>query len=390
MSIYSNRYLFEDAVEDAIQTPDDVGNSLDDIEDAIMGDDGIEAHTAEVDYANEIPDETDPIGESTRIVYETTYNFNRICEAIGLREVNEAARGREFFLEAGGIGAFFDKVWENLKKLFTKVLYMFKAALTTLKEKGNIDARFVSKYKAAIEAGAAGDWGDKTFSGYTFRNIEKGATLFNKNTEEVSAYIKDLTIDKVMSSDTSVELRKTTVRDMLLRGTGVVAHSDNGTFKIDREELTKSLFGEKYDAFTAANANQFEGGYAKWVCNVLSGGDIKLVSDAEKNFKKAMKDTESAIKKAKADAISKLTKTNDKEADKNAKSSIDGAAHTICDVITSAKTYESTIHGVLLNALKARRAQARIMAYWFAGKGKKAVKGTAKNESYVFSGLDLI
>ncbi len=82
--------FYEGAAITGIQDPDNVGNDLEEIEDAVE-----DSHDEEVDDALcGLPGEDcDPFEESTEIVYEAEYNFNMICKSIGLSELNEAARG---------------------------------------------------------------------------------------------------------------------------------------------------------------------------------------------------------------------------------------------------------------------------------------------------------
>ena len=82
--------FYEGAAITGIQDPDNVGNDLEEIEDAVE-----DSHDEEVDDALcGLPGEDcDPFEESAEIVYEAEYNFNMICKSIGLSELNEAARG---------------------------------------------------------------------------------------------------------------------------------------------------------------------------------------------------------------------------------------------------------------------------------------------------------
>lgn len=82
--------FYEGAAITGIQDPDNVGNDLEEIEDAVE-----DSHDDEVDDALcGLPGEdTDPFEESAEIIYEAEYNFNMICKSIGLAELNEAARG---------------------------------------------------------------------------------------------------------------------------------------------------------------------------------------------------------------------------------------------------------------------------------------------------------
>ena len=93
----------------AVQTPEDIGVDLDQVEKDIAGPDGIEAHRDEVEAAEEglIGD---PLEEAYFIMYESEYNYNQIMRCIGLNEISQAQLGRDLVLEAEDVTGFFATV----------------------------------------------------------------------------------------------------------------------------------------------------------------------------------------------------------------------------------------------------------------------------------------
>ena len=79
MAIYVKR---EAAVKDTIQTPDDIGVDLDQIEKNIAGADGIEAHKEEIENAElGLIDDAELAESAAMIMYESQYNLNQIFGA---------------------------------------------------------------------------------------------------------------------------------------------------------------------------------------------------------------------------------------------------------------------------------------------------------------------
>ena len=129
MGIYTAKIALESAVnpEDVINTPDNIGAELDEIEKAIAGPDGIEASREEIEDA-----QTgligDPIEEAFMIMYESEYNYNQIMHTIGIHELAAASMGRDFVLEAADREGFFKRISDWLKDMFAKIAKAFKYA----------------------------------------------------------------------------------------------------------------------------------------------------------------------------------------------------------------------------------------------------------------------
>lgn len=164
--------FYEGAAITGIQDPDNVGNDLEEIEDAVE-----DSHDEEVDDALcGLPGEDcDPFEESAEIVYEAEYNFNMICKSIGLSELNEAARGslnENKFTDA--IGKAKNKV-VDIVKAFVRWLVSLKDKVVLFYNK--MYANIISMHKSEV-----------------FNN-DKVKNTYKENKKEVDTYISNLTLD---------------------------------------------------------------------------------------------------------------------------------------------------------------------------------------------------
>ena len=106
--IYKSKILREGGVspEDVINTPEEIGVELTEIEKAICGPDGIEAHRDDVEAAK-AGVVGEPLEEAFNMIYEAEYNYNQIMRCIGINELKSYNEGKEFvFTEADKAGFF--------------------------------------------------------------------------------------------------------------------------------------------------------------------------------------------------------------------------------------------------------------------------------------------
>ena len=170
--------FYEGAAITGIQDPDNVGNDLEEIENAVE-----DSHDEEVDDALcGLPGEDcDPFEESAEILYEAEYNFNMICKSIGLSELNEAARGslnENKFTDAMGkakdvMGKAKDKVVE-IAKAFVRWLISLKDKLVAFYNKAY--ANIINKNTKDLFA--AGD----------------AKSMYKKYKNEIDTYISNNTL----------------------------------------------------------------------------------------------------------------------------------------------------------------------------------------------------
>lgn len=177
MGFYYNKLMamqeetsVEKAVEDGIQTPNDVGVDLNHVEDVISGDEGIEAHKEEIEDDME-GIVGDPLDECTIIMYESEYNFNQLMKCIGIEELNEFAQGKDFILEGGNLKAFIENAKKILKGMWEKAKAIFNAAIDKIEQIVNVNKALVKAKEAKIKEGfEKGNW---KFTGvYNFTDMD--------------------------------------------------------------------------------------------------------------------------------------------------------------------------------------------------------------------------
>ena len=160
----------EKAVEDSIQTPNDVGVDLNHVEDVIAGDDGIEAHKEEIEDAME-GIVGDPLDECMIIMYESEYNFNQLMKCIGIEELNEFAQGRDFVLEGFNLKALIENAKKILKGMWEKAKNLFNNIIDKIDQMANVNKALVKTKEKEIIAGFnSGKW--EPMWGYYFSNMD--------------------------------------------------------------------------------------------------------------------------------------------------------------------------------------------------------------------------
>ena len=369
MSFYRNR-LMESAVEpeDVIQTPDEVGNDLDAIEKAVAGPDGIEAHRDEVEAAVEgIIGE--PLEEAYYIMYESTYNYNQLLQAIGIHELNEACNGNDLVLEAADKAGFFTRVKDILKGMFKRITEAFMTVYDKLMGALRVDKEFVGKNRERIMAGYNTDWSAKGYlypDKITMNEAYEGTKLKEEFLKNMAAAAKDGSA-KVEAVDHAKIIKD-------------ISGKDAADIKAMREAIEKDLKGEKVE---------------------LNKGNVKI--DVITKFLlgedevKALKDSYKKIKDSYAKAI-KFVADIEKEVSKETYANI-GQAFSICEHYTSALTFEqnvqNSIFAISLAAARGKRAQARQLVHLFyraAGAEEKKVEVQHNSASLdsIFGKLQMI
>ena len=157
MSLYYSKF-YEGAAPAIYQDPNEVGNDLDAIEDAVInGTNKVEdIADAEAGTINGVSE--DPLEEAYMLMFECEYNDNLLMQAIGIQEVNEAARGLEPLNEAGKVKEFFKKIKEKLKKMFETITKAFWKLVKKLDLGMANDKKFVASNKQKIIDGSKLEW----------------------------------------------------------------------------------------------------------------------------------------------------------------------------------------------------------------------------------------
>ena len=370
--IYSR--LKESAVEDAIQTPDNIGVDLDQVEKDIAGEDGIAAHQAEVEDAQEGMI-GDPIEEFAMIMYENEYNYNQIMQAIGIAELNEAAMGREIIYEATDIKSFFKTIKDFIVSSFKSFTEAVMNVIAKLGISAKLDKKFVTANKEKIDAGFNTDWSIK---GYDFDDIEyptdKVLTVIG-----IENYLADVEKGKIGEAELAQISDEYKPENHLKR---VFKH-----FKVDNESvatvsdfvkaLLLMLAGEKKDI----NKSSFDNANA--ICAFLSGEkEINSIKKAYAEVKKAYKSDLAKVAEweKKADVEDKKTYMHICQLGIGAIKSNINVSHAACS------TY--------IKVAKVKRAQYRKIAHLLASKGGKQDKKedvtVQHNSASMFSRIEMI
>lgn len=377
MGIYSAKIALESAVkpEDVINTPDNIGAELDEIEKAIAGPDGIEASREEVEDA-----QTgligDPIEEAFMVMYESEYNYNQIMHTIGIHELAAASMGRDFVLEAADRDGFFKRVSDWLKDMFAKIAKAFKYAVAKISSLITNDKKFVEKHKDAIIGGAQGDWSAKGF-------VFKDTIAFDKDVFKATDWAAPAAdkIKGIKTENNNVALDEfDVIKSQIL---GKVAKDVN-----DLEGMRKALYAELRNGNT--EPIELNGKISgNDVIAILSGeNEKKAIVKAYDEVKNSYKESHKAV-----DKLRKEIKDNEKDFMANGLSK----AFAICEYYTRAikfeKQVQTVVYTTLIKAASEKRAQARKLAAHFisAYQKPKAEKLEAKNESAdLFGGIKLI
>lgn len=376
MGIYSNLINFESA---AVQDPDNTGVDLDQVEDAVMGDDGIEAHKDEVEAA--IAGTVDPVEEAYTAIYEAEYNYNQIMRTIGIRELSEAAYGREIVLEGADIKGFFNKCKEFFVAMFKKITEAFKNVGKILMSSIASDKSLASKYANDIKAGFDGTW---SATGYVFNPniaLENVYDYCNKyDSDRIKAVLdgmkrmSDITADDSYYNKVSKEEIMSKVAEKLNLG-------DVNSDKEYREALTKHLRSGN-DKPVELNGKI---SYDQIIKNLKNDSEVKDIKKAYDDIKKSFNKTLTDLKTLEK-AVYQETGDN---ATKNKRIAyVSGAIASMKNI----KSVESITYSVTLNAAKQKRAQARKMALYFIRHSKSTKKTTnATQESAgIFGNLEMI
>lgn len=362
MGFYYNK-LVESAVDDVIQTPDDIGVDLDAIEKNIVGDDGCEAHREEIDDAMEGV-VGDPLEEAATIMYESEYNFNQLMKCIGMAELSEMAAGRDFVLEAGSENSktFWEKTKEMFKKMFENITRVFRDAISKITTAFAGDGEFVRKHRVEIENGFNNsvwmmDAYDIDALNYDYKPVESklgaGVQAALANT---SNWNKDN--DTYLSN-----------RTMIKNVSGIDAEDVAEM----RSKLEESIFIKKQ--YKRGDGEKL----LRTVCYIMnSKADTDLLRKKYDEIKASYKALFKELEELKAEA-SKERK------DKDERVHNEGVrANTVVMAYIAAHKYEknlqNTVFTMAMKAHKTRRNQARSMAVKWYNAGKKEQKGQKKPE----------
>lgn len=385
MGIYTTKFALESGIspDDVIQSPGDVGVDLDAVEDAIMGDDGIEAHSEEIEDAQSGV-VGDPLEEAYMIMYESQYNMNQIMRAIGVSELREAGYGRELVLEAADIKGFFKKIKDAIVKMFARIVAVFKKSFQNIKTTFMKDKELCKQYRSVMQDGYNTDWEIEGF------NYKDKITL-DVDINRVKEYVKD--------TETGLDY---------LKNPNAGAHADISMddAKEFRRGLMKEICGHEVDTIpemveiaykflrngeeSPIKLNKSNVKFDTIIKILTSDNEAKALEDLLKKIKTSYKETLKDIKKME----DKLTA--DDYGDNLARAI--NLCKSTSDLLVFEKNALNSACGVCIKAAKSKRSQARKLAMtWVRSsnlirtkKDGKITNVAYKNEGTVFGGLNLI
>ena len=374
MGIYNSKFKLESAVDDVIQTPDDVGADLEAIEKAIAGDDGIEGHIEDIEAAKSGV-VGDPLEEAYEIMFESEYNWNQIMYCIGMHELKEASYGRELIYEAADSKGFFTKVKELFQSMFAGVMKAITNVLAKLDFQAKNDKKFVTDNADAIRRGISRSW---TYSGYVFnvnrihkfervcKYAENTKDVWYKNIRKALYDIKNGSEDaNGKMSDIYEEIESNRAKS-ILHVSGISADSVEDMIK----KLTAELYGEKKDDLHGEITADFI------ISTLTSDRDTKSIREAYKSLKKSYNETISTIE--------------DWEKDIDANYASISNALTICSHAVNTMKFEKNVLNhvftVYMKAARANRSQTRDIAHKLVDIIKKEdkKKSTVQHNSAMF------
>lgn len=340
--------------------------------------------------------EEDPVSECMIAIYESEHNWNLIMNALAMREVNEAAIGREMVLESVDIKGFFAKVKEFFVTMWKKITAVVKNWIDNATAALRTNKSFIAKYESKLGEGQTAyeaNPNKKAFKGYEFKILD-GKSFMAKFDS-----IKNVTNDEVKAANAIITSLNAGNKDY----SSIAEKANNDKVRGDfcgtdpvsadgyRKALKEAYFGSEEKKTLSGKAVD-----AKAIAAILKN-DMKM-----KDVKKAYSDMKSSIN------TSLKTLNNLEKAVQNSYKKGEASAETSAAITAISKNYgtvkeqKSIAHMALTTYMKAahaQTAQARRIAnaYIFAlnkkiSKGKiDAANGKPTHESAgFFSSLDLI
>ena len=159
MSIYYSKFYEAATAHDAYQDPNEVGNDLDAIEDAVVNGTNKVEDIADAQAGTINGVSTDPLEEAFNLLFECEYNDNLVLQSIGIHELNEAVKGATSFNEAGGIKNFFKNIKKRLVDIFERITKAFWSVVKKMDIGMKSDKKFIASNKSKIVDGyKTKDW----------------------------------------------------------------------------------------------------------------------------------------------------------------------------------------------------------------------------------------
>ena len=377
--------IYRTLLEEEVPHLDDNNNPDEQIKELIDTIEDQDANEAEQDRAQEAEfaepgtSADELLGESWMAIYEMNSGFNTIMQAIATHELNEAASGREFLMEAPDIKGFFKSVKDKIVAFFKKVWQVIQRWAGNLRAVFTSNKKFGEKYGSAMAAGLERLKKEKKeLKGYSFNGLDERNDVMKIGT--------DICKDMVDSIDDSVnDAKKNSTAEDVENEVGsfraLLCNEDN---TVSAGDFTKKLKIHLYGSEEPSNMWMTPDEVGKILAD--KKGDIKKVNDFMKESKTQMKKVMDALTKAERE-LGKPAKdetSNAAIARTTQQSNVTRAINGLRQKLSAAQVWRSQT----LGAIRARAAQARRygMAY-VAASGRAKYKGFQKESTeYGFLG----
>ena len=363
MAIYSYK---ESAIEDTIQTPDDVGVYLDQIEEDIAGKDGIEAHRDEIEYTEE-EGVGDPLEECATLIYESTYNMNQILKCLKIHDLQEASRGRELVLEAVDVAGFCDKIYDALVAAWRKITEIFAKIRADFRAKNAFFEKWAKEHAELVHDGQANC--EKKVKGYPAlmdkdwvsiklpdakANIENDIKLFGEITAVGGSVISN--------EDTTEAMLKEVYSKMFGKSSESVKISD-----------FESALKELYFGSSSMEKSDLNVDSTKVLAILNDKASVKLVESAYAEMKKTYNGLLDSVRAIKRAAVA--------HADDPAQAkAVKAIMANINKKISAVQNVASCSYKLAIQAIRTRKLTAFAVAKAYAACSKKAAKEEKKPE----------
>lgn len=197
-------FKIESAIDDTIQSPNDVGNDLKQIEKDIAGPDGIESHREEIEDAKLGMIDDAEIAESVNMaIYESEYNLNQIFECLDINMLEAAANGREENLGDSDKEGFIATAISHIRTAFANFTKIMKNILDKIVALVSNNKKFVAQHEDAIRAGYEKlSTSDKDFKGIKY-NSNLIDSISKRLNRDYSAELEQIKEQIVSAEDVS-------------------------------------------------------------------------------------------------------------------------------------------------------------------------------------------
>ena len=381
---------------DAVATPDD--KYAIELKDVAQTVEDLNAARAEESSEEELDGQDlheDPVAECMIAIYESEHNWNTIMQAIGSREMLEAARGREMVMEAVDVKGFFEKAKQFFVKMFKKITAIVKNWIGNASAMFRTNKSFVQKYGKKLPEGQRAyeaDPKNKQFKGYDFVNT-KGVVEFVKANEAANSNLLK-TVNTLTSQINSGSDSYSAVADLKGDAGEFRAKLCNmGSGSVDASEFRKKLKvayygGEEPKTLSGETIS------AKHLIDVLStdNKDIQDIKKAYSTMKKGFDDTIKALRGLE----SAISKSGEKGEYGEGRSKAMMAVSSYIQTNKDMKNAGSLSLTTMLKAIRAEKAQCRKIAnaYIFAlnKKDRKSATDEKKpvGEGGFLSGIEFV